>query len=111
MSELNPDGKAPRDLVADLAVHDPDFRARLVADPRTALKDTLGIDLGDDVTVSVLEDSPSRVHVVIPAVDDSLEEAEMESVVGGLRIQRPSISPTRIRPITVTQWHGCLTCV
>jgi len=54
---------------------DPEFRARLLADPAAVLKEA-GLDMPDGVTLRVMEDTASLTHVVLPAVPDSAEIGE-----------------------------------
>ena len=50
------------------AWRDPAFKARLLADPHGALKEA-GVDVPAGVTVKVVEDSDSHVHLVLPPAD------------------------------------------
>ncbi len=45
---------------------DSDFRARLLADPKTALRDTFGIEMPDDLRLNVVEENPKEFYLVIP---------------------------------------------
>jgi ethanolamine utilization microcompartment shell protein EutL len=61
---------------------DPEFRAQLMAQPRAALSEMLGMPIPDAVNIAVYEESPTEIHLVIPA-DSSLNEADLELVAGG----------------------------
>lgn len=66
---------------------DPDFRKRLLSDPKTLLKE-LGLAVGADVEVRVLEEQPGTFYVVLPrALDDGseLDDEEIGSLSGGVR--------------------------
>ena len=67
------------------AMQDPAFRAKLVADPKAVIEKELGRKLPDGVSVRVLEDSASAVHLVLPPAPakGQLSDAELESVAGG----------------------------
>ena len=72
--ELNSEG--PVTPLVRKAQHDPAFRRRLVAEPRSVLGATFGIALADEVEVTVLEDTAQRVHVVLPMpFDADIDEA------------------------------------
>jgi hypothetical protein len=60
------------------------FKKRLLADPRTVLKEH-GVEVPADVNVKVMEDSGKTVHLILPARLKELSEAELEQVAGGVR--------------------------
>ncbi len=66
------------------AQREPEFRARLIEDPRATLQDVLGIEL-DQVTVRVIEEQPGEVVVVLPpvAAESELTDAELAGVAAG----------------------------
>ncbi len=66
------------------AQREPEFRARLIEDPRATLQDELGIEL-DQVTVRVVEEQPGEVVVVLPPVasESELTDAELAGVAAG----------------------------
>lgn len=67
------------------ALADPEYLAALRADPRRALGEELGIDLPAFVDVTVLEDSLTHVHLVLPAAPvDQLSDSDLELVAGGV---------------------------
>ena len=78
--------EALRQIVAR-AQEDAGFRDQLKADPRAALKTLLGIEIPSVMTVSVLEDTATHLHIVLPADDrlndGALEDAALEMVAGG----------------------------
>ena len=73
-----------REAVATKAYADSAFRASLKSDPKAAIEGLVGTSL-PDVSISVVEDSDTNVHVVIPpASSDELSEEQLEAVAGGL---------------------------
>ena len=69
------------DRVIAKAWADQDFKAALLADPRSALQ-SQGIDLPEGLTLNVLEDSENRVNLVLPkAPDMAMTEESMDQVV------------------------------
>ena len=75
------------------AMSDPGFRKRLLADPVPTLRGA-GVEVPDGVSVQVVEDTATLVHVVLPALagDEAIIDSDLERVVGGRagRCQEPS---------------------
>ncbi len=69
--------------IRERAEADPAFRAELVANPRKALESELGVQIPEDVSVQVHEESLSEVHLVLPASQEDLSDADLEMVAGG----------------------------
>ena len=72
-----------REHILAKAVEDPDFRAQLLADPRTAVSAELGVPIPEGFDCQVHEDSATQMHLVLPPVD-LLTEKELALVAGGL---------------------------
>ncbi|PHJ76220.1 hypothetical protein VF07_36955, partial [Nostoc linckia z6] len=71
------------------AAQDIDFRNDLIADPKTVMAQK-GLNFPTNIQVSVLEETPNRYYLVLPALDFSeleanreLSDAELELVAGG----------------------------
>jgi hypothetical protein len=66
------------------AMSDPIFRKKLLADPVSALK-SAGVEVPDGISVQVVEDTATLVHVVLPAVepDGALADNDLDAVSGG----------------------------
>ncbi|AFK56345.1 NHLP leader peptide family RiPP precursor [Tistrella mobilis] len=64
------------------AQEDAGFRGQLKAEPRAALKALLGVEIPSTMTVSVREDTPTHLHIVLPA-DHTLSDEALEQVAGG----------------------------
>lgn len=73
----------PRGTVVAKALKDPSFRALLLKDPADAIEKALGVKLPAGVSVKVVEDSAATVHLVLPAPDKSLSDAQLQKVAGG----------------------------
>lgn len=70
--------------IAARAAGDDEFRTSLLANPRAALIEEIGIAFPDLVKITVLEDSLTHVHLVIPVAPmDALSEEDLELVAGG----------------------------
>ena len=64
------------------AGEDADFRAHLVADPKSAISSELGRAIPEGFDVVVHEDGAATAHLVLPPSPE-LTEAEMEEMAGG----------------------------
>ena len=62
---------------------DTDFRTRLLADPRSALKEAFDIEVPDDFNVEVHEEDARTAHLVLP-VSTELTDAQLEQAAGGI---------------------------
>ena len=69
------------ELVAK-AAEDDGFRARLIADPKAAIRKALGVELPESVAVHVHEESPLSAHIVLPPSAD-LTDADLEGIAAG----------------------------
>lgn len=66
------------------ALSDAKFRAELVQNPKAAIEGLTGIKIPAGVTVKVLEDTASVVHLVLPpGGKGQLSEADLAKVAGG----------------------------
>ena len=78
----NKDIEAARARMVTRAWRDPDFKKRLAADPKAVLAEA-GIKLPAGVTVSLVEDSDTHLHLVLPARPAALSDAQLDAVAGG----------------------------
>lgn len=69
--------------VRERAATDSEFLARLKDDPRGALESEFEMPIPADVHIHVHEESMRNFHLVIPASQESLSDAELEMVSGG----------------------------
>ena len=74
-------GDEMRDHIVGKATDDAEFRTRLVAEPKAALNDELGVSLPDGFAISVHEDSSTHVHLVLPP-NGLLDTAALSEVKG-----------------------------
>ena len=68
--------------VRDRAESDSAFRAQLLANPAAAMSDLLGMPVPDGVRITVHEESPADIHLVI-AAESTLSDSDLELVSGG----------------------------
>ena len=71
-----------QDQIIAKAAGDDEFRARLLADPRDAIRSLNGASLPDALTIEVHEASATTFHLVLPP-GSQLTEKELEQVFGG----------------------------
>jgi hypothetical protein len=70
------------------AMKDPDFRKKLVEDPKTAFEEETGMMIPEGITVNVMEEEPGTVYLVLPFVyrestEGELTVKDLEMVSGG----------------------------
>ncbi len=75
--------------IADRIAEDPQFRAALLSDPRSALESLAGQQVPDSVRVTIHEESPTDIHLVIPA-SSALSDSDLELVAGGYNWTTPN---------------------
>ena len=71
-----------RSELIDLATEDEHFRAHLIANPKAAIQDALGIQLPESLSVTVYEDSATNAHLVLPP-RARLTDEDLEQVAAG----------------------------
>ena len=73
-------------LIQERLATDPSFRAALVSDPRAAVAELVGVDIPDQVTVTVHEESLTSIHLVLPSANAAgeLADDDLELVGGGM---------------------------
>jgi len=76
----SPTDESPQTLITRRAIEDPDFRERLIEDPRSTIAEATGQDIPDDIEIVVVENGPTTFHIVLPSTDLDLSETD---VAGG----------------------------
>lgn len=66
----------------DKAAEDSAFRARLLAEPREAIREALDVELPGNFDVVVHEDDVRTAHLVLPPSAE-LTDAQLEQAAGG----------------------------
>ena len=82
-------GERRRRLV-EKAVEDEAFRARLIADPKAAIEEELGVTLPPGLAVEVHEEGADTAHLVLPPPRDALSDEQLMRVAGGSSDDFPS---------------------
>ena len=68
--------------IAMKAAEDDDFRARLIAAPRTTVEAEAGIRFPDDYRIHVHEETATDTHVVLPP-KPALSQEQLDRIAGG----------------------------
>lgn len=86
----NPSRNDLNALISEELSRNPEFRARLLADPRGVVSELVGVDVPEAVVFHVHEESPADIHLVLPTVTH-LSDEDLELVAGGwdVKIQPP----------------------
>lgn len=99
MSDTTNARKQTEAQVIARAQQDSAFRQQLAQDPKGAIAREMGITLPDSVNVEVVEESPSKVYLVLPAqtaqAGSQLSDAELENVAGGWSVDNSLECATR----------------
>ena len=76
-----------RGHLTEKATADEAFRARLLSDPKAAIKEELGLTVPASLSIEVHEESVATTHLVLPP-DSRLSEGELQAVAGGFLPRR-----------------------
>ena len=81
--------KTRKDFEAELiarAWKDDAFKKRLLKDPKAVVEELSGEQFSDDLKISVFEETPTSVCLVIPCDPDSeLTDEDLAKVAGGVK--------------------------
>ncbi len=69
--------------IVEKSALDTDFRQQLLADPKAAISDELGISIPDSMNIMVHESDMQTVHLALPP-DPNITEEQLEAVSAGL---------------------------
>jgi hypothetical protein len=88
MSQEHNDTEAVRNRLLEKATADGAFRQRLLAHPKATIEQELGLRLGPDLSIEVVEETPSRICLVLPARTQAgdgveLSDNDLQNVAGG----------------------------
>ena len=71
-------------VLVDRAAADPAFRKQLLASPREAISDVLGMPLPGGINVTVVEETDRHIYLVLPMLAaGEMAERELAGVSGG----------------------------
>ena len=69
--------------IIDRIASDPSFRSALLNDPHAALAGLSGMQIPESVNITIHEESPADIHLVIPT-EMNLSDEDLDLVAGGL---------------------------
>ena len=69
--------------VIERATQDAEFRAALMADPKSAIRKEFDIHLPDSFEITVHESTGTSLHLALPQASEYLDEDQLEAVTGG----------------------------
>ena len=69
--------------IIERAMKDESFRNKLKENPKSAVEETLGIKLPDNVNININMESTKDIHITIPHVSQELSQDELSGVSGG----------------------------
>ena len=70
--------------IIEKAMKDEAFRKELIEDPKAAVEKAFGVKAPDGVEITVLEETPNTVYLVLPAVrSQTISETDMEKIAAG----------------------------
>ena len=70
------------------SLQDEEFRQRLLADPKAAVEEELGIQLPAEVQIRVVEETADTIYLALPSASPAgeggeLSDRELDAVAGG----------------------------
>ena len=72
------------DKILKAAKESPEFRAKLVADPKAVIEAQLHFKFPESFEISVHENTANTLHILLPDVVEELSELELSAVSGGV---------------------------
>jgi hypothetical protein len=75
-----------QDLLVKFTLESPKYRKALIENPKKVVAKQFAIDIPSNVTIKVIEDTASTIHIVLPhavAEGAELSDADLEAVAGG----------------------------
>ena len=78
--------------VAARAGEDEDFRARLIADPKSVIETELDVSVPEQFAIHVHEDDATAAHLVLPLSDRLTEEELSEVAAGGVDVNWDTVN-------------------
>ena len=71
-----------RTKIVEKAHGDAGFRARLLSDPKKAIREALDVAIPEGLSIEVHEEGASTAHLVLPPAS-KLSEGDLQAVAGG----------------------------
>ena len=64
--------------VVEKAWQDPSFKAKLLANPKAAIQEALGVTLPDHIKIKTVEESTDEFYVVLPPSPENVVKSEVK---------------------------------
>ena len=64
------------------ASEDANFRAKLLSDPNSAIKEATGLTVPDGININVHEESSTEFHLIVPPESGAISDDELRHVAG-----------------------------
>ncbi|MDU4696857.1 MULTISPECIES: NHLP leader peptide family RiPP precursor [Paenibacillus] len=64
--------------VVEKAWQDPSFKAKLLADPKAAIQEALGVILPDHIKIKTVEESSDEFYVVLPPQPENVVKSKIK---------------------------------
>ena len=71
------------DNIVKLAAEKPEFKEKLLNNPKKVIESILKTEFPNEFEVSVFEDTPSKLNIVLPDTSEELSSVELNAVSGG----------------------------
>ena len=67
------------------AMKDPEFKKRLIENPRKTIEDELGTKIDNDISIKIITKKPKEMVLVIPEVNDAenIPDETLQQMAGG----------------------------
>ena len=95
-----------QDFIVKKAWEDPEFKKRLLADPRAVISEELGkiqdgVSIPDNIAVDVVEETPNQICIVLPVnpadlTGAAISEDDLAKVAGGETTSTTTASVTTV---------------
>ncbi|MYD97827.1 MAG: NHLP leader peptide family natural product precursor [Gammaproteobacteria bacterium] len=69
--------------IVEKSALDEEFRAQLLADPKSTISNELGITIPESMTIKIHESDMQTVHLALPP-DPNITEEQLEAISAGL---------------------------
>lgn len=67
--------------ITEKALADADFRSELVANPKAAISQEIGVEVPEEINVMVHESDSQTIHLALPATE--ISEEQLEAIAAG----------------------------
>lgn len=65
------------------ALKDPNFKKKLLAQPKKTIEEEFKISIPSDIEIHVLQETENKHYLVLPFISSDLSEKELEQIAAG----------------------------